>query len=132
MSKFAIEKIDAVLGKQKFYKLYKNDVCEFDKFVAQIRAEGSFNKEITKIYALMQQVADLKNLPPEKFKKLDNPKSLITEYEIKTKHLRVYLLHQEHTGKIIVVGGKKTTQQQDINHFREIKKDYLETLKRSK
>jgi putative component of toxin-antitoxin plasmid stabilization module len=129
MPKFELEKIDAIVGKQAFYKLLKDGICEFEEFVTQIKAEGSFNKEVTKIYALMQQIAELKTLPQEQFRKLPNPKSEITEYEIKTKHLRVYLFHQAHTGKIIVIGGKKTTQDQDITHFREIKKMYLETLK---
>lgn len=128
MPKFELEKIDAIVGKQAFYKLLKDGVCEFDEFVTQIRIEGSFNKEITKIYALMQQVSELKTLPQEKFKELKYSKSDDKEYEIKTKHLRVYLFHQEYTGKIIVIGGKKTTQDQDIAHFREIKKKYLEAL----
>lgn len=130
MSKFDLERIDAVIGKQTFYKLLKDDVCEFDEFVAQIRREGSFDNEIAKIYALMQQVAELKTLPKEQFRELPNPKSEVKEYEIKTKHLRVYLFHQTYTGKIIVIGGKKTTQKQDITHFREIKKKYFEDLKK--
>ena len=129
MPKFELEKIDAIIGKQAFYKLLKDGICEFDEFVAQIKAEGSFDKEIMKIYALMQQVAELKTLPQEKFKELKNSKSEVKEYEIKTKHLRVYLFHQEQTGKIIVTSGKKTTQDQDIAHFREIKKKYFEALK---
>ncbi len=129
MPKFELQKIDAIVGKQAFYKLLKDGNCEFDEFVAQIKAEGSFDKEITKIYALMQQIVELKTLPQEKFKELPNPKSEIKEYEIKTKHLRVYLFHQANTGKIIVTGGKKTTQDQDIAHFRETKKKYLENLK---
>jgi hypothetical protein len=129
MPTFELEKIDAIVGKQSFYKLLKDGICEFDEFVAQTKAEGSFDKEITKIYALMQQVAELKTLPQEKFKELKNSKSEVKEYEIKTKHLRVYLFHQEHTGKIIVTSGKKTTQNQNIAHFREIKKKYFETLK---
>jgi hypothetical protein len=129
MPKFELEKIDAIVGKQAFYKLLKDGICEFEEFVTQIKAEGSFNKEIMKIYALMQQVAELKTLPQEQFKLLPNPKSEIKEYEIKTKHLRVYLFHQAYTGKIIVIGGKKNTQDQDITHFREMKKMYLETLK---
>lgn len=130
MSKFELKKIEAVVGKQMFYKLLKDEICEFDEFVQQIKTEGSFDKEITKIYALMQQVAELKTLPQEKFKEITNPKSEVKEYEIKTKHLRVYLFHQEHTGKIIVLGGKKTTQNQDIAHFREIKKQYFESIQK--
>lgn len=129
MPKFELEKINAIIGKQIFYKLLKDGICEFDEFVSQIKSEGNFDKEIKKVYALMQQVSELKTLPQEKFKELKYSKSDGKEYEIKTKHLRVYLFHQENTGKIIVIGGKKTTQDQDIAHFRETKKMYFEALK---
>jgi hypothetical protein len=55
MPVFELEKIDVIIGKQEFYKLLKDSICEFEEFVTQIKAEGSFDKEIMKIYALMQQ-----------------------------------------------------------------------------
>jgi hypothetical protein len=127
MSKFDLERIDAVIGKQTFYKLLKDDVCEFDEFVAQIRREGSFDNEIAKIYALMQQVAELKTLPKEQFRELPNPKSEVKEYEIKTKHLRVYLFHQTYTGKIIVIGGKKLSKSKTLHISGKSKKSILKT-----
>jgi hypothetical protein len=50
---------------------------------------------------------------------------LVKECEFKTHHLRVYAIHEIDTGKIVIMGGYKTKQKQDINHFREVKKQYL-------
>jgi len=77
----------------------------------------------------MQQVSELQLLPKNKFRELKGSKDNIKEYEIKTRNLRVYLFHEEHTGRIIVCGGKKTSQEKDIKHFRNIKKQYFQNLK---
>jgi putative component of toxin-antitoxin plasmid stabilization module len=49
----------------------------------------------------------------------------VKEYEIKTRNLRVYMIHEEKSGRIIVTGGKKTSQKKDIRHFRNLKASYL-------
>lgn len=74
-------------------------------------------------------MAELKSLPDTKFKDITPEKEKIKEYEVKTKHLRVYLLHDVPNGRVIVCAGKKTSQKKDIKHFREVKKRYLENKK---
>ena len=51
----------------------------------------------------------------------------VKEYEFKSKHLRVYAI-QQINGKIIVLGGFKNNQKEDINKFRSLKKQYLDSL----
>ena len=53
------------------------------------------------------------------------------EYEIKTRHLRVYAIEQE-GGKIIVIGGTKANQKKDQAKFRSIKEKYISFLKKIK
>ena len=125
MTKFALKHIDEIVGRIKIFKLQVNNHCEYDDFEKQIRTEGSYSSELVTIQARLHDIADGKLLPKEKFRNITPKKELIKEYEIKTRHLRVYLFHEEKTGRVIVCGGKKTTQQKDLNHFRRIKKEYF-------
>ncbi len=125
MSRFALKQIDEIVGRFKIFKLFVNNRCEYDEFERQIETEGSYSSELVTIQTRLQEIADGKLLPKEKFRDITPKKELIKEYEIKTRHLRVYLFHEENTGKVVVCGGKKTTQQKDIDHFRRIKKEYL-------
>lgn len=102
-----------------------NNRCEYDEFEKQIEKEGSYSSELVTIQARLQEIADCKLLPKEKFRNITPKKEQVKEYEIKTRHLRVYLFHEEKTGRVITCGGKKTTQKKDINHFRWVKKEYF-------
>ena len=126
MRNFALEIIPEITGKIKFYKLLIGDTCEFDEFWEMVEKSGNLNKELIKVQTLMQEVSEMNMLPGTKFKSITPKKETIKEYEIKTKNLRLYMFHEEHTGRIIVCGGKKSTQRKDIKHFRKIKKQYFE------
>jgi len=128
MRRFALKYIDEIVGRLKIFKLLVNENCEYDEFEKQINAENSYSSELVIIQTRLQEIADGKLLPKEKFRNITPKKELVKEYEIKTRHLRVYLFHEEKTGRVIVYGGKKTTQQKDINHFRRIKNEYFNQL----
>lgn len=125
MNKFALKHIDEIVGRLKIFKLLVNNRSEYDEFERQIETEGTYISELVTIQTRLQEIADGKLLPKEKFRNITPKKEVVKEYEIKTRHLRVYLFHEENTGRVIVCGGKKTTQQKNINHFRRIKKEYL-------
>ena len=126
MNIFALKYIDEIAGRIKIFKLLVNNKCEYDEFENQIQTEGSYSSELVTIQTRLQDIADGKLLPKEKFKNITPKKELIKEYEIKTRHLRVYLFHEEKTGRVIVCGGKKVTQDKDIRHFRRIKNEYFD------
>lgn len=125
MTKFVLKCVEEIVGKIKIFKLIVNDNCEYDEFETQIKTEGSYSSELITIQSRLQEVADGKLLPKEKFRNITPKKELLKEYEIKTRHLRVYLFHEEKTGRIVVCGGKKVTQEKDIVHFRRIKRGYF-------
>jgi len=77
----------------------------------------------------MQQVSELQLLPKNKFRELKGSKDNIKEYEIKTRNLRVYLFHEEHTGRIIVCGGKKHHRKKTLNILEILKNSIFRTLK---
>jgi putative component of toxin-antitoxin plasmid stabilization module len=125
MNKFALKHIDEIVGRLKIFKLLVNNRSEYDEFESKIEMEGTYISELVTIQARLQDIVDGKLLPKEKLRNITPKKELVKEFEIKTRHLRVYLFHEENTGRVIVCGGKKTTQQKDINHFRRIKREYL-------
>lgn len=126
MSKFALEKIKAIKGKQSFYDLKVNEVGQFEAFSNEI--EEQYKSELVTLNARMDLVANLNRLPKEKFRDITPKKETVKEYEFKTKHLRLYAIHIEKTGKVIVLCGFKNTQKADIPSFRSLKSQFLKSL----
>jgi len=131
MSIFALEIIEAIKGKQEFVKLIVDGKCPFDEFENSL--ENLYKSELVGIYHYMQDVADLKSVPTNKFhfydlNKKQKNKDGVREFEFKSKHLRVYGITKPN-GKIIITGGKKVNQDDDQNKFRKLKVQYLESIK---
>ncbi len=126
MINFALKEIKEIRGKIQVYKLICDKDCDYDLFEKQILKDGSYEKELYKIFTRLHEMADCKSLPQNKFKDITPKNDIHKEYEIKTDNLRVYLFHEKQTGRIIVLGGKKTDQKSDIKRFRNLKKEYLE------
>ena len=127
MSTFAVEEIEAIRGKQTFYKLLVDGKAPIDEFEEQL--ESKYESEMSSMYFYMEQVANLRSLPDTKFRELKGSKEGVKEYEFKTKNLRLYVTKHPESGKIVVMGGYKNSQKKDINSFRNLKKNYLESLK---
>lgn len=66
-------------------------------------------------------------LPNTKFRDVTPKGGIVKEYEFKSKHLRLYAIKKDN-GKIIVLGGLKTTQDADFKRFRSLKSQYLNSL----
>ena len=125
MPTFALKKIEQVKGKINFYKLEIDGKCEFDEFCSAIeRADGS--KILLTIYAIMDSVANLSLLPKTKFRELKGRKASdkVKDYEIKKDAIRVYLFKDE-IGNIVVFGGSKNNQKEDIARLRRLKEEYI-------
>jgi hypothetical protein len=124
MYTFALQEIEEIKGRLKIFKLLIDGNCEYDEFEKEIETEGNLKSELITIQSRLYEIADLKTLPITKFRCLTLKNENNKSYEIKTHHLRVYLFHEKITGHIIVCGGKKGTQKNDIKHFVKIKKEY--------
>ena len=122
MPKFAVRKIEAVVGKQQFGKLVIDEVCPFDEFENNI--EQQYKSELHGIYNYMNAVANLLSVPNTKFHFYDDGKDGVREFEFKSKNLRVYGITQA-GGKLIILGGKKAKQKDDETEFRRLKDLYL-------
>lgn len=129
MYKFTVERIEEVVGRIKFYKLYVDDICFYDQFCEQIIKDSNLKKQLITIISRMDDIANMRRLDHTKFKDITLGKDKVKEFEIKTNDLRVYLIKEEFTGNIILIAGKKSSQQKDINRFRSIKEAYLKSKK---
>ncbi len=127
MNRFALEDIQAVKGRIPFKKLIIDGDCQYDEFCEQLKLEGNLNKQLVGILNNMNQVSNLKRLPKHKFRDITPKKELVKEYEFKKGDLRFYVIKED--GHIVVLGGKKNTQKEDLGQFRSIKKRYLESKK---
>lgn len=124
---FQLRKLNQIKGKNPFYALIKDGECEFDRFCEKMNNSDQYQSELKSIFANMDLVANQISLPKTKFRDITPAKEPIKEHEFKTKNLRVYAFQEKGTGKIIVCGGTKGTQKSDIRHFRQLKKQYLNT-----
>jgi len=128
MPTFVLRKIKTVLGKQEFFELFIDNESQFEKYFEEVKTNPQYYSEFKTILSYMNLVAELRMIPKEKFKDITPEKENVKEYEFKSKHLRVYVFHLEKTGKIVVWGGFKNSQQDDIDKFRSIKKRFLNSL----
>ena len=46
MPRFLLKKMNLVEGKQAFFKLYKDEKCEFDAFCSEIEQKGRYLSEL--------------------------------------------------------------------------------------
>jgi putative component of toxin-antitoxin plasmid stabilization module len=127
MNRFALEDIPEVKGQISFKKLIIDGSCPYDEFFEQIKNDGNLRKQLMGILNNMNQVAQMKRLPKDKFRDITPSKESVKEFEIKKGDLRIYVIKEQ--GHIVVLGGKKSTQDEDITKFRSIKRRYLESKK---
>lgn len=125
MHTFALIRIDQVKGKINFYKLEIDGECEFDEFCEALENTDE-KKVLNTIYATMDSVANLKLLPKTKFRELKGRRTSdkVKDYEIKKDAIRIYLFKDD-KGNIVVFGGSKNNQKEDIARLRRLKEEYI-------
>ena len=126
MINFALIAISQVQGRIRFSKLEIDGICPFDLFCEQIRLEGNLVKQLKNVTAIMDRVSNGQLVSGDKFRDITTVGDHIKEYEIKTRDLRIYVFKER--GNIIVSGGKKSTQRKDIQKFRSIKRQYINSI----
>lgn len=126
MPMFALKKEEEIKGKIDFFVLIKNNLNQYEVVKQELQEQGNYDSELNTMQTRLQAMAELQHLPDSKCRQLKPSQN--KEYELKTKHLRLYLFHLEGKGRVIVFLGKKTSQHKDIKRFRSIKKQYLDQL----
>lgn len=128
MSTFALRKVEAVNARQELDELVIDGVGQLESFERLIEeTDKRFLSEFRTMLSYMEYAANGNSLPDTRFKDVTPTGAAIKEYEFKSKHLRVYAIKQIN-GKIIILGGFKTTQKADFKRFRSLKEQYLKSL----
>ncbi|WP_348064138.1 hypothetical protein [Dyadobacter sp.] len=124
MPKFTIQRSEKVGNTRiRLFKLITNQVCPIDEFEKVIEYEGAFAHEIDKIYAILECVCNLTMLPKTMYRVLQLGDLPFQVYEAKSSSLRFYLIKLEKTGKVIMMGGRKSTQNADLKQITRLAKE---------
>lgn len=97
------------------YDLYVNEKCVFDEFYEKIQTGGNLKGELAGAINNLVSSANLLRLPSAKINTIHHKKLPYKLYEAKKNNIRIYFFHEEKTGRIIVTGGLKNSQAEDIN-----------------
>lgn len=111
-------------SKLPVFDLYINGNCVFDEFYQKIWDEGNLTKYLHAALQIIEASANGLRLPETKFKLIKQKGLPCRLYEAKKNDIRLYFFHDEKTGRIIITGGKKSTQMTDITKVINIVKDY--------
>ncbi|MDE6537284.1 MAG: hypothetical protein K2M13_04525 [Muribaculaceae bacterium] len=100
--------------KLTFYKVYRSGKCDYDEFIENLNGKyKSLREELGAIHAIIDKIGIIQ-LPPSKFRNIKGGKNDRKDiWEIKSKHLRVYLIRKE-PDMFLLLGGIKTKQEEDI------------------
>jgi putative component of toxin-antitoxin plasmid stabilization module len=125
MTTFALHRIKEIEGLFPFFKLEMKEIILFDAFESEIGKNSTISGQLKSLQTTLYRIANNMEVPETKFKVLKGCNDDYTEYEAKTKDLRVYFFKEPETGRIIVMGGRKSNQREDIRQFRNIKRQYI-------
>lgn len=126
MPKFATERIEAIHCRQEFDQLIIDGVGQLDIFERDLN-DTTYQSEFKTLLAYMEYLGNNRSLPKTKFRDVTPKGEKVKEYEFKSKHLRIYAI-QKTNGKIIILGGYKTSQDKDFIKFRSLKSQLIAFL----
>jgi len=106
------------------YELYKNGNSLFEEFFKEIENEGNLMSNLASAIRIIEDTANLNRRPKTKFRTIEGHSLNCKIYEAKSGIIRIYLFHEENTGRVIVSGGLKDNQTKDIKSIIKIIKEY--------
>lgn len=130
MPKFATKTVSEIKAREIVEQLLVDEVGQLDRLESDIQGT-TYTGEFVSMLAKIQHVANGGNIGS--IVKLLKGKDGHTEYEFRSKHLRVFAI-QLPGKKLIIYGGikRKADSSDNISIFRSLKKQYLESLKEKK
>ncbi|RYD83144.1 MAG: hypothetical protein EOP53_01705 [Sphingobacteriales bacterium] len=127
MPKFATETVSLIKARENVEQLIIDGRKVLDEYMASLKGT-TYESELGNIIKYIEHASNGNSLPKTKMRKYQGNKDGVTEYEYKSKHLRVWAIQQPNK-KIIIFGGFKNNQAKDESSFRNLKKQFLESLK---
>lgn len=106
------------------YELCKNEQSLFATFFNEIEKDGNLLSNLASAIRIIEDTSNLMRRPKAKFRVIQGHNLNCKVYEAKSGSIRIYLFHEENTGRVIVTGGNKNDQDQDIKKILKIIKEY--------
>ena len=106
------------------YELCKNGKSLFQSFFEEIETDGNLFNNLAGALRIVEDTSNLNRRPKNKFREIQGHKLKCKVYEAKSGLIRIYLFHEEKTGRVIVTGGLKNDQNEDIKSILKIIRDY--------
>ena len=110
--------------KIEVYELCKNNKSLFQSFFEEIEKDGNLLNNLAGALRIVEDTSNLNRRPKTKFREIQDYKLECKVYEAKSGLIRIYLFHEEKTGRVIVAGGLKDNQKEDIKLILKIIKEY--------
>ncbi len=110
--------------KIKVFELCKNDRSLFEMFFDEIEKDGNLLNNLAGAIRIIEDTSNLNRRPKNKFREIQGHSLNCKLYEAKSGIIRIYLFHEEKTGRIIVSGGLKDDQKSDLKSIIRTIKDY--------
>lgn len=98
----------------------------FEQFFNEVEQAGNLMSNLAGSIRIIEDTANLNRRPKNKFRPIEGHRLSCKIYEAKSGIIRVYLFHEERTGRIIVTGGMKGDQDKDIKGVINLIKEYLD------
>lgn len=95
----------------------------FEQFIISLEG-GNFETDLYGAIRNLELAANLISLPKTKFREIKGQKLDGKLYEAKYGFVRIYHFQEKFTGRIIVIGGLKSDQEQDIKKVVKTIKEY--------
>ncbi len=124
MPKFEVRLYNPYPTKHPVGKLVRDGKVLPDDFFDEIKKDNNLEPELGELFAHVKTIANGYRLPKNAFRILDLGKLKYTVYEVKSSHLRLYLFQDK--AHIIVIGGKKGDQEDDLEKLKSIIKEYTQ------
>lgn len=110
--------------KIKVCELCKNGDSIFKNFINELENDPNLFSHLARALKTVEDSSNLIRLPKKRFRQLKGHGLNCKLYEAKYSELRIYLFHEEKTGRVIVTGGKKPNQKADIKSVVKTIRDY--------
>lgn len=127
MKQYSLKKSECIPNETiiTVWELCKNNKSLFSDFIEEVEKDNNLFPKFAGVISIIEKSCNLKRLPQTKFKLIKGHKIKNCKiYEAKSGSLRVYMFHEEKTGRIIVTGGTKNKQSEDIKSLTKIIKEY--------
>jgi hypothetical protein len=124
---FEIEYLHEFDGLVPVGKLMRNKKHLIHKLERSLQTDSLLTREWPVLMALLSAMSNRLSLPETRCRKLRlRTCPGLSSFELKSRHLRLYVMREDYTGIIMTIGGRKTEQKSDIKSLQKIILEYCQ------